>query len=62
MVPDGQKVEQVVTDRLQGIATQAVTIPPGAIPGSSKLLVKLYPGVMSQVLEGTEGMLRLPGG
>jgi hypothetical protein len=24
--------------------------------------VKLYPGVMSQVLEGTEGMLRLPGG
>jgi hypothetical protein len=24
--------------------------------------VKVYPGVFSQVLEGTEGMLRLPGG
>jgi hypothetical protein len=24
--------------------------------------VKIYPGIFSQVLEGTEGMLRLPGG
>ncbi len=29
---------------------------------ASKLIVKVYPGVMSQVLEGAEGLLRLPGG
>jgi hypothetical protein len=62
VVPDGQKVEQVVTDQLKGKVTQTVTIPPHAIPDASKLFVKVYPGVMSQVLEGTEGMLRLPGG
>ena len=33
-----------------------------AIPDASKLFVKLYPGVFSQILEGTEGMIRLPGG
>jgi hypothetical protein len=62
VVPDGQRVEQVASDRLAGRITQTITIPEHAIPDSYKLLVKLYPGVMSQVLEGTEGMLRLPGG
>jgi Alpha-2-macroglobulin family/MG2 domain/Alpha-2-macroglobulin bait region domain len=62
VVPDGQRVEQVRSDRLAGAVRQTVTIPDTAIPDSYKLLVKLYPGVMSQVLEGTEGMLRLPGG
>jgi hypothetical protein len=60
--PDGKKVEEVVTDRLEGTIEHTVTIPEDAIEGSEKLLVKIYPGVMSQVLEGTEGMLRLPGG
>ena len=58
----GQKVETVVTDRLVGRVSQAVEVPAHAVPDSYKLLVKVYPGVMSQVLEGTEGMLRLPGG
>jgi hypothetical protein len=62
IVPDGQRVEQVISDRLAGRVTQTVTIPEHALPDSSKLVVKVYPGVMSQVLEGTEGMLRLPGG
>jgi hypothetical protein len=62
VVPDGQRVEQVVTDQLARTVTHTITIPGHAVPDSSKLLVKVYPGVMSQVLEGTEGMLRLPGG
>jgi hypothetical protein len=62
VVPDGKKVEQVVTDRLAGTVTQTVTIPDNAVPDASKLFVKIYPGVFSQVLEGTEGLLRLPGG
>jgi hypothetical protein len=62
VLPDGQKVEQVFADRLSGKVTQHIVIPDNAVPDASKLIVKLYPGVMSQVLEGMEGMIRLPGG
>jgi hypothetical protein len=62
VVPDGKKIEQVVTDRLAGTVTQTINLPENAIADASKLFVKIYPGVFSQVLEGTEGMLRLPGG
>jgi len=37
-----------------------VAIPDNAIPDASKLFVKVYPGVMSQVLEGVDGLIRLP--
>jgi hypothetical protein len=62
VLPDGTKVEQVVSDRLSGNVTKTITIPEHALADASKLFVKIYPGVFSQVLEGTEGMLRLPGG
>jgi 5-hydroxyisourate hydrolase-like protein (transthyretin family) len=62
VVPFGKKIEQVVSDRLTGRVTQSIVIPETAIPDASKLFVKVYPGVFSQILEGTEGMLRLPGG
>ena len=61
-MPDGRKVEQVVTDRLNGAAVQTIDIPEQAVPGSAKLIVKLYPGVFSQVVEGLDGMLRMPCG
>jgi uncharacterized protein YfaS (alpha-2-macroglobulin family) len=62
VLPDGKKIEQVVTDRLSGTVNQTITIPDNAIADASKLYVKIYPGVFAQVLEGTEGLLRLPGG
>ncbi|HEV3025490.1 MAG TPA: alpha-2-macroglobulin family protein, partial [Pirellulales bacterium] len=62
VVPDGVKVEKVVTDRLSGRISQTIDIPQDALADASKILVKVYPGIMSQVMEGTEGMLRLPGG
>jgi hypothetical protein len=62
VIPDGQKIERVVTDKLTGNVRQTAEIPADAIPDATKLFVKIYPGVFSQVLEGTEGMLRLPGG
>ena len=62
MIDDHAKIEQVVSDKLTGKVKQTLTIPEEAIADSSKLIVKLYPGVFSQVLEGTEGMLRMPGG
>jgi hypothetical protein len=32
------------------------------VDGGPEILVRLYPGVFSQVIEGMESMLRLPGG
>jgi uncharacterized protein YfaS (alpha-2-macroglobulin family) len=62
VVPDGSRVEKVISDRLSGKIVQTLEIPERAVPDASKILVKLYPGVFSQILEGTEGMLRMPFG
>lgn len=77
VVPNGQKIEKVVSDRLSSgdMASRererpekahkikhVIDIPADAVPDASKLLVRIYPGVMAQVLEGVEGMIRLPGG
>ncbi|MGE3807811.1 MAG: MG2 domain-containing protein, partial [Gemmataceae bacterium] len=62
VAPDGKRLDIVATDRLSGNVSHTIDIPETAIPDSQKLFVKLYPGVFSQVLEGTEGMLRMPCG
>jgi uncharacterized protein YfaS (alpha-2-macroglobulin family) len=62
VAPNGQKIEKVATDRLKGKVTQVIDIPDTAVPDASKLMVRIYPGVMAQVLEGVEGLIRLPGG
>jgi hypothetical protein len=62
VLPDGTPSEQVFTDRLKGTILHKLHIPDNAIDGASRLYVKVYPGVVSQVMEGMEGMLRLPGG
>ena len=62
VVPDGQMKEQVVNNQLSGKNKHKLTIPDNALPDASTLFVKVYPGVFSQVLEGVEGLIRLPGG
>jgi uncharacterized protein YfaS (alpha-2-macroglobulin family) len=62
VVPDGQKVEKVYSDRLSGKVSHVIAIPENAVPDASKIVVRVYPGVMAQVLEGVDGLLRLPGG
>jgi hypothetical protein len=62
VVPDGEKVEKVISDRLSGHVQHTLEIPAGAVPGASKILVKIYPGVFSQVMEGIDGLLRMPFG
>jgi uncharacterized protein YfaS (alpha-2-macroglobulin family) len=60
--PDGKKIEVTSSDRLAGKVTKVIDIPAHAVPDASKLIVKVYPGVFSQILEGVEGLIRLPGG
>lgn len=62
VVPDGEKIERTFSDRLQTKASQVISLPEGSNPDGQKLLVRIYPGVMAQVMEGIDGILRLPGG
>jgi hypothetical protein len=61
--PNGKQIPFSTSDRLSpaGIS-QIVDIPSAAIPGTQKLMVKIYPGVVSQVVEGLDSILRMPFG
>lgn len=62
VTPDGREVRGAINDRLEKDVTKAVTFPADALPGASSLWVKLYPGAFSQVVEGLDGILRMPNG
>lgn len=61
--PNGKEIPFSFSDRLspEGVS-QIVEIPKAAIPGTQNLLVKIYPGVVSQVVEGLDSILRMPFG
>ena len=42
--------------------SQDVYIPAEIIPGTQKLIVKIFPGMVAQVVDGLEGILRMPNG
>ncbi len=62
--PDGKPVQFTYSDRInpEQPASQVVTVPVDAIPGTQKLVVKIYPGILSQVVEGLDSILRMPYG
>ncbi len=60
--PDG-KEEQVITNGTLDKAVHCtVPIPSDSVPGGSTILVKIYPGVTTQMVDGLDGMLRMPYG
>jgi len=62
VLPNGEEHAVVVNERLEGAVTKDVVIPAGAIADASKIFVKLYPGALSQVVEGLDSILQMPGG
>jgi uncharacterized protein YfaS (alpha-2-macroglobulin family) len=60
--PDGKQLEVTFSDRLEGPVEKTVAIPAEAINGTANITCKIYPGVLSQVVEGLEKLLRLPHG
>ena len=62
VLPNGEEKAVVINERLEGAVTKDVVIPPGAIADASKIFVKLYPGALSQVVEGLDSILQMPGG
>lgn len=62
VVPNGEERLVVHNERLEHTAAREVMIPEEAIPDASKIFVKLYPGALSQMVEGLDSILQMPGG
>jgi uncharacterized protein YfaS (alpha-2-macroglobulin family) len=62
VVPDGKEIRLTESDWLRGSCEVVLDIPAEAVPGTSHVEVKVYPGVLAQVVEGLEKILRLPHG
>jgi hypothetical protein len=60
--PDGKRFEHTASDRLQGSVTEIMPVPSEAINGTARITVKIYPGIVSQVVEGLDKILRMPFG
>ena len=62
--PDGKEISFSDSDRLESgePAEVLLNIPAEAISGTQKLNVKIYPGVVSQIVEGLDSLLQMPYG
>ncbi len=62
VVPNGREQDLVFNGRLETSAQHDLRFPANAIPDATTLLVRLYPGPLSQVIEGMDSILSMPGG
>jgi uncharacterized protein YfaS (alpha-2-macroglobulin family) len=62
VVPDGREQSLVFNGRLENAVQHQLDFPANSIPEASKIFVRLYPGPISQVVEGMDSILRMPGG
>ena len=60
--PDGKAVVQTINGRLSENLSRELAIPAAAIDGANDLIVKIYPGSFSQVVEGLDSIFRMPYG
>ncbi len=62
VLPDGQHTTEATGGRLAESQQISLPLPADAVPGTGRVTVKIYPGVVSQVIAGLEGMLQMPYG
>ena len=62
VIPNGREQHIVFNGRLENTVQHVVDFPANSIPEASKIFVRLYPGPMSQVVEGMDSILSMPGG
>lgn len=62
VVPDGRKIEYVHSGTLLKTVDLALSLPQGAIEGSARAVLKIYPTNFSQVVEGLDAIFRMPSG
>ena len=62
VVPNGQEQDMVFNGTLDSSVRHELKFPPASIPDATSILVRLYPGPLSQIIEGMDSVLRMPGG
>jgi uncharacterized protein YfaS (alpha-2-macroglobulin family) len=62
VLPNGREQSVVFNGRLETTARHEVAFPAESISEASKIFVRLYPGPLSQVIEGMDSLLRMPYG
>jgi len=62
VIPNGREQNIVYNGRLNSSAQQELEFPVNSIPEATSVLVNLYPGPLSQIVEGMDSILRMPGG
>jgi uncharacterized protein YfaS (alpha-2-macroglobulin family) len=62
VVPNGREQNLVFNGRLETSVRHDLQFPANAIPDATTLFVRLYPGPLSQVIEGMDSILSMPGG
>jgi uncharacterized protein YfaS (alpha-2-macroglobulin family) len=62
VVPNGREGSLVFNGRLEASAEHDLHFPAHSIPDATTLFVRLYPGPLSQVIEGMDSILSMPGG
>ncbi len=62
VVPEGRRIEEVINGGLGQAAEMTLTVPGNAIEGSARAIVKIYPSGFSQLVEGLDGIFRMPYG
>ena len=62
VIPNGRQQNMVFNGRLENTVQHELTFPANSVPDASKIFVRLYPGPLSQVIEGMDSILSMPGG
>jgi hypothetical protein len=62
VIPNGREQDTVFNGRLEGSVTHDLHFPEKAIADASSILVRLYPGPLSQLIEGMDSIFSMPGG
>jgi uncharacterized protein YfaS (alpha-2-macroglobulin family) len=62
VLPNGQEVRQTDSNWLRENKELTLNLPPEIVPRTAQVEVKIYTGVLAQVVEGLEKILRLPHG
>jgi len=62
VIPNGREQSLVFNGRLESAVHHELNFPTASIADASAIMVRLYPGPLSQVIEGMDAILRMPGG
>jgi len=62
VIPNGREQAVVFNGRLDNAVQHQITFPAGSLPDASKIVVRLYPSPISQIVEGMDSILHMPGG